>query len=395
MDAAAWTLFAGLALCATGLAGLWRLRTAPRGGRSPNAAAAPRPMRPPAKDADRLLAPYQGRLRAIQERSRFSAQSFERDVLALLRRLLAAPHGGEAAQAGPDIGQALALAHGALGLRQAVLLPPGAQAEDIEPRSFRWTYGVLLAALLHELRSSAAWSQAATGELRSTLQPWLEPQTLQWLLEDEQLVQQLQAFFAAPTGRTVFHELIGQALAALAREPAPVPAAPAPAAAREPRRPAHEVHETPHDAPHEEPPPADDAPPPAAVAPPTPLPTAFMDWLATGIATQSIPTHGPEAAVHFVTDGMVLAVPAVFQHYAAAQAAQDRAAPLDITALGKDVQKAVVAEGWHLRGPQNAHLHRFVRSGGGPAVFRGLLIPSPQRFLAAVPAPDPALSRLM
>jgi hypothetical protein len=381
MDAAAWTLFAGLALCATGLAGLWRLRTAASPGRSPGAAA-PRPMRPFAQNADRLLAPYRGRLRALQERSRFSPDSFERDVLTLLRRLLATPQGDDAARAGPDIAHALALAHCALGLRQAMLLPPGAAAEDIEPRSFRWTYGVLLAALLHELRASAAWSRAATGDLRSTLQPWLEPPSLQWLLEDELLGQQLQAFLASPKGRTVFHELIGEALLALRRVPAEEPVAAAPPPAPSPADVPPQAAEV------------TDAPADRHEAPPESLPQGFMHWLAAGVAAQSIPTLGPEAVVHFVPDGMVLAVPAAFQHYAAARAAQAPGLALDIGALGKDVQKAVIAEAWHLRGPQNAHLHRFARS-GGPAVFRGLLIPSPQRFLAAVPAPDPALSRLM
>jgi hypothetical protein len=392
MDAAALKLLGGLALCAAGLAGLWRLRRRP----SPPVQA-PVPRLPEARDADRLLAPYRGRLRAIQERSRFSAQSFERDVLTLVRRMLAHPHYNalaEKASAPPpaDIRDALDLAHQALGIRQALLLPPGAPAEDIEPRSFRWTYGVLLSALLWELRWSAAWTAPANAGLRDTLHPWLEAHTLQWLFEDEQLVQELTLFFAAPDGRTVFHQLVANARRALGRGPEPAPATvelpPAPA----PIEPAPALTiESP--APPAATPEATPADPPLTGAA---LARSFMAWLAQGLASHTIASNTAGAQVHFVAEGMVLVAPGIFQSYAASGGG---AQGIDIPAAGKAVQKAVCEEGWHLRGPQNAHLHRFAfgtgSADGRPAVLKGLVIQAPQRFLAALPAPNPALSRLM
>ena len=121
-----------------------------------------------------------------------------------------------------------------------------------------------------------------------------------------------------------------------------------------------------------------------------------MQWLASGLAAQTLVANAPGAGVHFVADGMVLAAPGIFQQYAAHRVTPE--AP-DITALAKLVQKAVCAEGWHLRGPQNAALHRFKVAGSGDdrsvVTLKGVVIPTPQRFVAAVPSPNAALSRLM
>jgi len=159
-------------------------------------------------------------------------------------QLLPASESHHHAQPGGLLLHALEAADIALHLRRARVLPPGVAPEDIQRREHRWTFGVFLAALLHDVgkpladmrvilakrRGEGTWSplagdMAACGALRYRvtfdgatravaglhvgrdytahqrlgvlLMQWLVPQpTLAWLAEDAELLAQLTAFLA-------------------------------------------------------------------------------------------------------------------------------------------------------------------------------------------------------
>lgn len=468
MDATALKLWIGLAFGASGLAGLWLLRKPV--AHDVSSKAFKHESLPARSDEERVVQQHRGRLRAIQERTRFSSQSFERDCMTMVRRVSAHPlytlplsKTGAAPEG--SFSQLLEQTYHALGFRQAILLPPGVPAEEIEPRSFRWTFGVMVASMLNDVRRSAGWSVAAQNngpttrtasvELHGLLHPWLEASSLSWLLQDELLVEQLLAFFVSPAGATVFHRLVAEGRkAATGGTPTPtltttgatadvplrsnspatpvpvaVPAGPASAAVAPPVLRAIEV------APRIEPvlqaaisvspaPEAESAPLQSEAAhPPVPqepamaevvsqvqesdraytalsgteLANDFMKWIATGVGDQTLPVNSPGALLHVVTDGLVLATPGIFQAYATQFAPHGG---VDVPTLGKEAQKAVCAQGWHLRGPQNAHLHRFqgavsADAQRSPMALRAVVIQAPQRFVSNLPQPNPALARLM
>jgi integrating conjugative element relaxase (TIGR03760 family) len=176
--------------------------------------------------------------------------NFERDYSQTLQRFMAfvqmlpASEAHHHARPGGLLLHALEAADIALQIRRAQILPPGVVPEDIQRREHRWTFGVFLAALLHDVGKTlvdmrvviakqggeGTWSplagdMAAGGALRYRvtfdvashavvgrsgvrdyaahqrlgvfLMQRLVPQTtLTWLAEDDELLVQLTAFLA-------------------------------------------------------------------------------------------------------------------------------------------------------------------------------------------------------
>ena len=187
---------------------------------------------------------------AIRIKAGLTPINFERDYNQTLQRfmafvqLLPASEAHHHARPGGLLLHALEAADVALQIRRAQILPPGVAPEDIQRREHRWTFGVFLAALLHDVGKPLAdmrviiakqdgegnWSplagdMAACGALRycvtfdvashavegrSGLKDYaahqrlgvflmqrLVPQTtLTWLAEDEELLAQLTAFLS-------------------------------------------------------------------------------------------------------------------------------------------------------------------------------------------------------
>jgi integrating conjugative element relaxase (TIGR03760 family) len=202
-----------------------------------------------AEDLTRHLG-AQVQIEAIRTKTGISPANFERDYGQTLNRfmafvqLLPASESHHHAQPGGLLLHALETADITLHLRRAQVLPPGVAPEDIQRREHRWTFGVFLAALLHDVgkpladmrvilakrRGEGTWSplagdMAACGALhyRVTfdgvtralpglpagrdytahqrlgvfLMQRLVPQsTLAWLAEDVELLAQLSAFLA-------------------------------------------------------------------------------------------------------------------------------------------------------------------------------------------------------
>ncbi len=178
------------------------------------------------------------RLPRIQERMGLTRAAWERDCLTVIDRLaefvqmLPASESHHHAHPGGLIEHTLECAEYALELRRGQLLPPGAAPEDMARHEHRWTYGVFLAALLHDIgkplsdlrvstrsdRGEGVWTPLAGSlveagaayyrvdfvegrqygthsRLAATLLQKLIPQpTLLWLSEDRALVQELTEF---------------------------------------------------------------------------------------------------------------------------------------------------------------------------------------------------------
>ncbi|HET7863856.1 MAG TPA: DNA-binding domain-containing protein [Burkholderiaceae bacterium] len=123
----------------------------------------------------------------------------------------------------------------------------------------------------------------------------------------------------------------------------------------------------------------------------------FMQWLREGIATRTLQINTPQSALHFTDSGMVLVYPAIFQAYAGVCAAPAIKGPGSIAERAQVVLHAVCDLGWHESGPFDSRLLHFelLQHRAEPAILKGVVIQSPQRFINPLPPPNPALSRLI
>ncbi len=187
---------------------------------------------------------------SIRVKTGLAPANFERDYGQTMGRfmdfvqLLPASESHHHAQPGGLLLHALETANIALHLRRAQVLPPGVAPEDIQRREHRWTFGVFLAALIHDVgkpladlhiviakqRGEGTWSPLAGtmaecgatryrvmfGSSRAPhggapgvgnyaahqrmgiflLQRLVPQSTLAWLSEDAELLSQLTAFLS-------------------------------------------------------------------------------------------------------------------------------------------------------------------------------------------------------
>lgn len=152
----------------------------------PNAPAERHPALP-IKTADALLQPRSKSVAEIQELCGFPAEHFSALVMPLLRSVAewcqAFPASEAHHHARPFglLDHTLEVAILALRLRRGILLPEGATAETLAEYQDRWTYGVLAAALIHDLGKPAI-DQTVTLYVRGrptgeTWNPWAGPVT--------------------------------------------------------------------------------------------------------------------------------------------------------------------------------------------------------------------------
>lgn len=123
----------------------------------------------------------------------------------------------------------------------------------------------------------------------------------------------------------------------------------------------------------------------------------FMQWLRDGMAMRTLQINTPQAALHFTDSGMVLVYPAIFQAYASACAAPAIKGAATNAERTQVVLNAVCDLGWHESGPFDSRLLHFelLQHRAEPAILKGVVIQSPQRFINPLPPPNPALSRLI
>jgi hypothetical protein len=118
-----------------------------------------------------------------------------------------------------------------------------------------------------------------------------------------------------------------------------------------------------------------------------------MVWLNQGLLDGTFSVNKPDALVHGVAEGLLLASPRIFREFAKQQVA----GPESAADAAKRVQREVLREGWHLRADRGVNILCYdrKRSDRGGTRINGIVIREPQRFLHALPAIDSALVRVM
>ena len=315
------------------------------------------------------------------------------------------PQAHSGARSGARFTHALQVGSRALDFRRGQILPRGAAPEVIGAQAHRWTYAVFVAALLRDDRHE--------GFAVQLLNRFVPPLVLEWLAADPELKCELVAFLAgddsAPTG--AIGELVRRAAGqAPSREPRPrgrddpsvQEAAPAvnPTAVKadggfeefaaasttavaisEPTLP-DEATEYLEDV---------DAGQPDAAG-------RFMAWLRQGLADGALPVNVAGALVHFVPEGMLLVSPRIFREFAMrfGEDGHGPAVAVDDPDMGKSIQRQFLRAGWHRRAGKGVNILSYQVMRGERAVSQlsGVVIPSPERFVAPVPAVNPVLVRL-
>lgn len=116
----------------------------------------------------------------------------------------------------------------------------------------------------------------------------------------------------------------------------------------------------------------------------------FMAWLRQGVLDGTLPVNRPDALVHVVNEGLLLASPRIFREFARNRASSEPAGD-----AAKRVQCDVLRAGWHLRadGGVNMLCYERTRVGRSPTRIAGIVIRDPRRFIDPLPAVDTTLVR--
>lgn len=126
----------------------------------------------------------------------------------------------------------------------------------------------------------------------------------------------------------------------------------------------------------------------------------FMSWLQAGLADGTLTFNRAGAMVHFVSEGMLLVSPRIFQHFAHAFGEDGRgevsAAYREKKDLGMVIQKQLLKAGWHRRGESGINIlpYQVLRAGKPAAPISGVVIANPERFVNLVPPANSHVVRL-
>lgn len=270
MQSEGWMIIGGVVVAAAGALGWLHRDSLAMKRRSPQGA--PAATRVTALNASNLppnhlaVLGYEGLLVAtgatglvkeIQEKFGYADANFKRDVVPVLQQfsefvqLLPASESHHHAQPGGLLIHLLEVARNALHFREALKLPQGASPEEQSRLGARWTYGVFLAALLHDIgkpiadvrvtlydgnpNSGKSWNGLAGSMLEARgisytvnfpekrdyslhqklpvilLRSMVPVSTLQWLSEDAQLLQLLMGYLSGESKANVLAEIVGKA----------------------------------------------------------------------------------------------------------------------------------------------------------------------------------------
>jgi len=337
---------------------------------------------------------------------------------------------GRFGRPGGQLQRGLTTALRALERRRGQILPRGAAPEIIGAQAHRWTYAVFVAALLRDvvrvregcrvwmkkgadppgawdpalgsMRACGAhayaveslptemWSEPADPALAFQLFERCVPALVQdWLNEDPALIVELRACLsghADPAGA------IGGLVECDASVRASTPAQGQVPACR--LAPPVQTSAAMASAP----------PSPVVVSMDSPefleevkpdestLARQFMAWLSQGLLGGNLAVNTPEALVHVVAEGLLLASPRIFREFTKQQGAGSAPA----VDAAKRVQREVLREGWHLRteGGVNILCYECRRSDHDITRINGIVIRDPQRFIQPLPAIDSTLRRV-
>jgi hypothetical protein len=124
----------------------------------------------------------------------------------------------------------------------------------------------------------------------------------------------------------------------------------------------------------------------------------FMAWLQQGLADGTLPVNVAGALVHFVPEGMLLVSPRIFREFAT-RFGDDSNGPAPAAGdpdIGKSIQRQFLRAGWHRRAGKGVNMlsYQVMRGERTVSQLSGVVIPNPERFIALVPAINPALVHL-
>jgi hypothetical protein len=331
--------------------------------------------------------------------------------------------------AGGQLHRAFVTSLRALDRRRGQILPRGAAPEVIGAQAHRWTYAVFVAALLRDLPHVSegmrvrtamgagvprTWNPAA-GSMRSggvlgyvvePLQPGVVPDLLDaaaawglfercvpaaiqdWLSEDPALMAELRACLS---GDAEPDSVLSALVASEAPGSQPVraqllsPASAVPAATSLVELSATTLQTVITVDPTEF---LEDVLPDESA-----LARQFMVWLNQGLLDGSLSVNKPDALVHGVAEGLLLASPRIFREFAKQQVAGPESGA-DAT---RRAQRQVLREGWHLRGDHGVNIlcYGYRRSDRGATRINGIVMLEPQRFIQRLPAIDSTLVRVV
>ena len=126
----------------------------------------------------------------------------------------------------------------------------------------------------------------------------------------------------------------------------------------------------------------------------------FMHWLRQGIVGGTLPVNTPDALVHRVAEGLLLAWPRIFREFAKETGPvgglmgpnADREA-----GSAKRLQRDFLRAGWQLQAERGVNFHCYQWKGDQPTTSRvsGMVIIEPGRFIDPLPPVNLALVRVV
>jgi hypothetical protein len=284
-----------------------------------------------------------------------------------------------------DRERALVFALRAVMVRRDRILPPNAPPEMVGEFAHRWTYAVLVAALLRSVETAGADGLASRHDL-------IVPEVGQrWLRQDQAVTAALADVLSGCPGPD-------NPIAAILREAAGS-AASWPAGLGETRG---------LSAPDAEDRGAQLLTAGSGMAPDSVAATncaavftaaaatdarvfRFFGWLGQGIANASIPVNTRVSFVHRVREGLLLVWPDAFRSFLEAQRSSSPA----LRSMQR-LRQTVLDAGWHLESADGRGVHRYAwREDGRPAaMLDGVVLTSTDRLLDRAPPINPRLSRI-
>ncbi len=289
---------------------------------------------------------------------------------------------GDAAADTHPLGRSLRLALRALAIRRDRILPPNAPPERAGELAHRWSYAVLVAALLRKGAATVAGTPASRYEC-------IVPELGRvWIGQDREASAALGAVLFDRCGQdNPILAILTEALSGRADAAAPVDRA---------RWHQHRSEIDTEAASDAEPPPARSASEVLAthVSRSTlsaAQPPELFGWLRDGLAGGSIEINTRTALVHHVAEGLLLVSPGIFRSFLAWQGADAKSQE----AL-KRLQRAVLRAGWHLVGADGASVlgYAWTKNGKTTAKVHGIVIEQPQRLLDPLLPINPRLVRI-
>ena len=321
----------------------------------------------------------------LRARLAFPREVFDVLVEPLIRGLagcVSPTRDGDAAADTQLLGRSLRLSLRALAIRRDRILPPNAPPERVGELAHRWSYAVLVAALLRKGEAPGAGTPANRYEC-------VVPELGRvWIGQDREASAALAEVLVDRGGQdNPILAILKEALSGRSDMLAPVDRA---------RWHQHRSDIGPRAVSGTEQPPALSASEALATQASRAsmsaleLPELF-GWLRVGLSAGSIEINTRTALVHHVPEGLLLVSPGIFRSFLAWQGADANSQE----AL-KRLQRSVLKGGWHLVGADGASVldYAWTKSGKTTAKVHGIVIEQPQRLLDPLPPINSRLVRI-